>query len=169
MPGYGTRCPGCARRAPTASPKWLLPVVRDNPAAGGEVALSAAIVASCARYAEAVDEDGDPIEVVDRLRDSLVAVARRQREEPLAFIAQRELFGDLVDDERFVAPTCRAELATRKGGHGRRWNPWSGADSPLRPAAAGRVERGNGRSDQEYHRTPPPAMSSAVSRLRRLG
>ena len=43
-------------------PKWLLPVVRENLAAGGDVTLSAAIVASWARYAEAVDEQGEPIE-----------------------------------------------------------------------------------------------------------
>jgi mannitol 2-dehydrogenase len=41
--------------------------------------------------------------VVDRLKDTLTANARRQHEDPLAFIANREVFGDLVDDERFVA------------------------------------------------------------------
>jgi mannitol 2-dehydrogenase len=84
-------------------PKWLLPVIRHNLATGGEIRRSAAVVASWARYAEGVDEQGRPIEVVDRLRDTLMATARRQREDPLAFIANRELFGDLVDDERFVA------------------------------------------------------------------
>ena len=84
-------------------PKWLLPVVRENLATGGEVRRSAAVVAGWARYAESVDEDGQPIEVVDRRRDSLVAKARRQREDPLAFIADRELFGDLADDPRFTA------------------------------------------------------------------
>src|SRR4051812_18178918 len=84
--------------------KWLLPVVRENLAAGGEVRRSAAIVAGWARYCEGVDEEGRPIEVVDRRRDVLQALARRQREDPLAFIADRELFGDLVDDERFTGP-----------------------------------------------------------------
>ena len=84
-------------------PKWLLPVVRENLATGGEVRRSAAVVAGWARYAEAVDEDGQPIEVVDRRRDSLVAKARRQQEDPLAFVADRELFGDLADDPRFTA------------------------------------------------------------------
>jgi mannitol 2-dehydrogenase len=84
-------------------PKWLLPVVRENLATGGEVRRSAAVVAGWARYAEGVDEDGQPIEVVDRRRDSLMANARRQREDPLAFIADRDLFGDLVDDERFTS------------------------------------------------------------------
>jgi mannitol 2-dehydrogenase len=84
-------------------PKWLLPVVRHNLASGGEIHRSAAVVASWARYAEGVDEQGRPIEVVDRLKDTLMAAARRQREEPLAFLANREVFGDLVDDDRFVS------------------------------------------------------------------
>jgi mannitol 2-dehydrogenase len=84
-------------------PKFLLPVIRENLRRGGEIKLSAAIVASWARYAEGVDEKGQPIEIVDRLKDSLMANARRQREDPLAFIANRDIFGDLVDDERFTA------------------------------------------------------------------
>jgi mannitol 2-dehydrogenase len=88
-------------------PKWLLPVIRHNLERGRPIALSAAIVASWARYAEGVDEQGEPIEVVDRLRDTVTAAARAQRSDPLAFVRNRELFGDLVDDERFT----RAYLA----------------------------------------------------------
>jgi mannitol 2-dehydrogenase len=83
--------------------KWLLPVVRENLAAGGEVRRSAAIVAGWARYCEGVDEEGRPIEVVDRRRDELTARALRQREDPLTFLADRELLGDLVEDERFTS------------------------------------------------------------------
>ena len=83
-------------------PKWLLPVLRQQLATGGEIRRSAAVVASWARYAEGIDERGDPIEVVDRLGDSLTQLARRQRDDPDAFIANRYLFGDLADDERFV-------------------------------------------------------------------
>jgi mannitol 2-dehydrogenase len=83
-------------------PKWLLPVIRHQLATGGEIKRSAAVVASWARYAEGTDEHGEPIEVVDRLKDTLIQIARRQREDPDAFIANRELFGDLVDDDRFV-------------------------------------------------------------------
>jgi mannitol 2-dehydrogenase len=84
-------------------PKWLLPVIRVQLATGGEIRRSAAVVASWARYAEGVDEQGEPIEVVDRLADSLIPLARRQRADPEAFIANRQLFGDLVDDDRFRA------------------------------------------------------------------
>jgi mannitol 2-dehydrogenase len=85
-------------------PKWLLPVVHDNLRSGGPVRLAAATVASWARYAEGVDEDGESINVVDRLAESLVPLARSQRDDPTAFIANRAVFGDLADEPRFVEP-----------------------------------------------------------------
>ncbi|KIS26146.1 mannitol dehydrogenase [Arthrobacter sp. SPG23] len=84
-------------------PKWLVPVIRINLERGGEIRRSAAIVASWARYDEGTDEQGNPIDVVDRLKEPLMAAAARQRQEPLAFIANREVFGDLVDHPVFVA------------------------------------------------------------------
>jgi mannitol 2-dehydrogenase len=82
-------------------PKWLLPVIRLQLETGGEISRSAAVVASWARYAEGADEQGEPIEVVDRLASRLVPLARRQRADPGVFIANRQLFGDLAADERF--------------------------------------------------------------------
>jgi mannitol 2-dehydrogenase len=84
-------------------PKWLLPVIRDNLASGGPVRLAAATVAGWARYAEGVDERGEPIEVVDNLAGSLVPIARSQRSHPTAFIENTAVFGDLAQDHRFVA------------------------------------------------------------------
>ncbi|MCC3289665.1 mannitol dehydrogenase family protein [Arthrobacter sp. zg-Y1110] len=83
-------------------PKWLVPVVRENVAAGGEVSRSAAIIAAWARYAEGVDEAGEPIRVVDNRRDEVMAVAARNREDPLAFISQQQFFADLASDARFT-------------------------------------------------------------------
>ena len=85
-------------------PKWLLPVVRRNLQAGRSVRLAATVVASWARYAEGVDEQGEPITVVDRLREPLMAAAARHGEDPLSFLRDRSLFGDLVDEPRFVEP-----------------------------------------------------------------
>ena len=85
-------------------PKWLLPVIRENLAAGRDVTLSAAVVASWARYAEGVDEQGQPIAVVDRLADEITPIAKTQRENPLAFVANHELFGDLAQDPGFTDP-----------------------------------------------------------------
>jgi mannitol 2-dehydrogenase len=83
-------------------PKWLVPVIRTNLETGGSVRLSAAIVASWARYAEGVDEDGRPIDVVDQLADELIPIAKSQKDNPLAFIQNEVLFGDLAQQPRFV-------------------------------------------------------------------
>ena len=51
-----------------------------------------------------VDEQGQPIEVVDPLADTLIPIARSQRDNPTAFLENRAVFGDLVDEPRFVEP-----------------------------------------------------------------
>jgi len=81
-------------------PKWLLPVIRAQLAAGGPIERATAVVASWARYAEGVDEQGEPIQIVDRLAEDL---RRRAREGGTAFIDNAALFGDLAADERFRA------------------------------------------------------------------
>ena len=82
-------------------PKWLVPVIREQLARGGDVTRSAAIVASWARYAEGIDEEGNEIVVVDPLKDQLVPIAKSQRSNPLAFIQNESLFGDLAKNETF--------------------------------------------------------------------
>ena len=93
---------------PDRIPKFLLPSVRHNLAHGGPIERSALVIAAWARYAEGVDDAGQLIEVVDPLREQLMAAAARQAEEPTAFLAQREIFGDLVDDPRFTDAYLRA-------------------------------------------------------------
>jgi mannitol 2-dehydrogenase len=83
-------------------PAFVLPVLRDQLARGGQIRRSAAVVASWARYAEGVDERGAAIEVVDRRAEALTGRARGQREDPDAFLADRELFDGLPEDQRFV-------------------------------------------------------------------
>ncbi|UXA09533.1 mannitol dehydrogenase family protein [Mycobacterium sp. SMC-2] len=83
-------------------PKWLFPVICDNLAGSGPVRLAAAAVASWARYAEGVDEWGQPYEVVDQLADSLIPIARSQHENPTAFIELTAVFCDLTHQPRFV-------------------------------------------------------------------
>lgn len=68
------------------------------------------------RYDEGTDEQGNPIEVVDRLKDTLMAAAARQRKEPISFISDREVFGDLIDDERFVRAYSGALTSLHVGG-----------------------------------------------------
>jgi mannitol 2-dehydrogenase len=89
-------------------PKWLVPVIKDNLVSGAPVEVSAAICASWARYDEAVDESGAPIDVVDRFADELKAVAATQSDDPLAFVRQERFFGAVSEDERFSEPYLAA-------------------------------------------------------------
>ena len=97
----------CARSSERI-PTWLVPVIRENLAAGRDVTLSAAVVASWARYAEGVDEQGEPIEIVDQLADTVQRLAAQQRDDPLAFVKNRELFGDLAGEQDFTEPYLNA-------------------------------------------------------------
>ena len=97
-------------------PKFLLPVVHDRLATGGDVTRAAVVIAAWARWAEGVDDAGRPLEMVDPRRTALQAAARRQGEDPLAFLADRDLFGDLVDDERFTSVYAAAARSLREHG-----------------------------------------------------
>jgi mannitol 2-dehydrogenase len=83
-------------------PQWLVPVIKDNLESGEPIRLSAATVASWARYAEGVDEQGEAIDVQDQLAESLVPLAKSQLENPTAFIDNVALFGNLGKERRFV-------------------------------------------------------------------
>ena len=61
-------------------------------------------MASWARYAEGVDEQGEPIEVVDRLADRLTRRRRRQGDDPLAFVANRDLSATWSTSQAFTEP-----------------------------------------------------------------
>ncbi|HEX4691908.1 MAG TPA: mannitol dehydrogenase family protein [Solirubrobacteraceae bacterium] len=113
-PGVRDTIPRLAAESSDRIPKWLLPVIRRRLEDGGEIRRSAAVVASWARYAEGVDEHGEPIEVVDRLAGRLGELARDP--DPDAFIRDRELFGELAEDERFAAAYRDARASLRERG-----------------------------------------------------
>ena len=79
-------------------PTFLLPVVRDALARGLRVDRAALAVAGWARYARGVDEQGQPIQVVDRLRERVQSAAG----DPATFLVGTGLFGDLADHPGFV-------------------------------------------------------------------
>jgi mannitol 2-dehydrogenase len=84
-------------------PKFLLPVVREQLAAGGPFTRAAAVVACWARFCEGTDESGEAYEMDDALASQLRAAALRQGAEPLAFLSgNRSVFGELAEDSRFT-------------------------------------------------------------------
>ncbi len=97
-------------------PQFLLPVLRDNLTRGGEIRRSAAVLAGWARAAEGADDAGLPLALVDPRATELGARADRQAAEPLAFLADPDVFGDLASDERFAAAYREALTSLRTRG-----------------------------------------------------
>ena len=96
-------------------PKFLLPVVRYQLEAGGSIRHCATVIACSARFAEGTDEDGAPIDIVDHLKDRLVASARQQRTDPTSFLENGDIFGDLVENPRFTTAYIEILVAHRSG------------------------------------------------------
>ena len=84
-------------------PGFLLPVVRDQLAAGGSIERSALVCAAWAHYAAGHDDSGEPITVVDRRLEAVASAAAAAQREPAAFLRDTGVFADLAEDPRFVA------------------------------------------------------------------
>ena len=121
-------------------PKFLLPVIRQQLAAGRPVTRSAAAVASWARYAEGTDENGTPYEINDDLAPQLHAAALRQRGHRTAFLdGNRAIFGELAGDPRFTEVYSSILAALLE--HGVR-ETFTGLDRYATPSMAAREPAG---------------------------
>ena len=95
-------------------PQFLLPVLRANLASGGDIRRSVAVLAAWAGSAHGVDDSGRPIELVDGRAGA--SVSRARSADPLQFVADRELFGDLADDRRFAGAYLESARSFRERG-----------------------------------------------------
>jgi mannitol 2-dehydrogenase len=119
-------------------PKWHVPVVQQNLATGGPIEHSATLIAAWARYAEGVDEQGRPIDIVDAAADEIRAAAQGRLRDPLAFLRNRRLFGNLVDSSRFADEYLRASASFHEVGA----RATLAGALTARPAPSQRGERG---------------------------
>ncbi len=84
-------------------PKFILPTVRDRIAAGASVKGLALVSAMWCRYCYGESESGKVIPPNDPSWDRLQAAAKPARNDPRAFLAMRDIFGELADDPTYVA------------------------------------------------------------------
>ena len=82
---------------------FLLPSIRDALAAGGPVDGLALASAFWARYCLGSRIDGSVIEPNDPLWNELQIVAKQTVDNPRAWLEMRQLYGDLVENARFVS------------------------------------------------------------------
>lgn len=83
--------------------KFVVPVINDRLAKGQSIYLSTAIIASFAKYLNGVTESGKSLEIVDRMKDKLVVLAKKLQNDAAAIRNEHEIFGDLVNNEVFVS------------------------------------------------------------------
>ncbi len=96
-------------------PKFLLPVVREQLEAGGDIRRSALVLAAWSRFLEGRDEQGEPTPINDRREAGLVAAVQAEKVEPGAFLDYAAVFGELGKNVRLreVFVASRAMLAER--------------------------------------------------------
>ncbi|MGI1664198.1 mannitol dehydrogenase family protein [Palleronia sp. KMU-117] len=81
---------------------FILPILRDALAAGGQVEGLALTEALWSRMCAGLREDGTTIAPNDPSWESLQAAARKARTRPRAWLEQGHIYGDLAQDTRFA-------------------------------------------------------------------
>ncbi len=86
-------------------PKFLIATIHENLATGGSIKFATLVIAAWCYYSDKqVDQNGQPLEIIDAMQGKLHDAAKETTTNPLAFIQLELLFGGLSENERFV--TC---------------------------------------------------------------
>jgi len=84
-------------------PKFLIATVQENLAKDGSIQFATLVIAAWCYYSDkGTDKNGQPIEVIDVMKTELQKAAKQTSSDPLAFIRQESIFGDLINEERFT-------------------------------------------------------------------
>lgn len=84
-------------------PKFLISTLQENLAVEGSIQLATLVIAAWCYYSDkGLDKNGRPVEIIDAMASELHNAAKQTKTDPLAFIRQKSLFGNLIDNERFT-------------------------------------------------------------------
>ena len=84
-------------------PKFLIATIHENLATGGSIKFATLVIAAWCYYSDkSIDRHGHPIEVVDAMSRELHQAAKQTETDPLAFIRQESIFGNIIENERFT-------------------------------------------------------------------
>jgi len=84
-------------------PKFIIPTIQDNLESGGSIEYSTLILAAWCYYSDKrVNENNEPLEIIDEQKDILHQAASDTQNNPLAFLKLQEIFGELAKNERFT-------------------------------------------------------------------
>ena len=84
-------------------PKFLIATIHENLATGGSIKFATLVIAAWCYYSDkGMDSHGNAIEIVDAMSTELYQAAKQTETNPLAFIRQESIFGNLIENERFT-------------------------------------------------------------------
>jgi mannitol 2-dehydrogenase len=100
-PDVGDTIPRLCQDGSNRQPKFILPSTRDRLKAGADVTGLALESALWCRYCAGTTDAGAPITVDDANAGRLMPAARAAKDDPAAFLALRDIFGDLAEAPAF--------------------------------------------------------------------
>ena len=106
-PGVGDTIPRLAQDGSNRQPKFILPSTRDRLNAGADVMGLALESALWCRYCAGTTDAGEPFTLDDPNASRLTPAALAAKDDPAAFLALRDIFGDIAD-----APLFRSRFET---------------------------------------------------------
>lgn len=84
-------------------PKFLIPTLTENLETGGSIKYATFILAAWCFYSDkGINEKGEPLIIIDEQKTALHQAAKDTENNWTAFIQQTDIFGDLVENERFA-------------------------------------------------------------------
>jgi fructuronate reductase/mannitol 2-dehydrogenase len=89
-------------------PKFVLPSLTEALSQGRSHRRLTLVVAGFVRYLRGLDERGQPIEIHDRRADELTRLARQGGADPRPVLSVQRVFGDLGQDDGWVAELSEA-------------------------------------------------------------
>lgn len=85
-------------------PKFLIPTLLDNLASNGSIEYASFILASWCYYSDKQrDEQDNPLEIIDVMKEELYQLAQNTETDSLAFLGLSEIFGELGKNTRFTS------------------------------------------------------------------
>lgn len=88
-------------------PGFVLPILRDQLAAGRSVEGLALVEAFWARMCAGTRENGTVIEANDPMWNDLTQAAQSAKSRPAAWLEQRRIYGDLIESKPFSEAFCK--------------------------------------------------------------
>ena len=84
-------------------PKFLISTIHENLAAGGSIKYSTLVIAAWCLYSDTeINRHGVKLDIVDEMKEELHHAARGTDDNPLSFLKLEDIFGNLINNQRFT-------------------------------------------------------------------